>query len=69
MPEQIGLEAVKWLHKQQWWNTGSFEDIKQCTPRVLNYNDQVFVKSLYVKLKTIAEYVETDLKTLPLTVK
>jgi len=69
MPEQIGLEAVKWLNKQHWWQNGTFNDIKQCTPRVLNYNEQVFVKSLYVKLKTIAEYVETDFKTLPLTVK
>ena len=69
MPEQIGLEAVNWLNKQYWWQNGSFNDIKQCGARVLNYNDQIFVKSLYVKLKTIAEYVDTDFKTLPLTVK
>tara|TARA_B100000780_G_C21117789_1_gene452427 strand:+ start:2199 stop:2816 length:618 start_codon:yes stop_codon:yes gene_type:complete len=65
MPEEIGLEANKWLQTQTWWKLAIENDIEKCTQKVLNYNDQHFVKAMYIKLKTIAEYVENDMRLLP----
>lgn len=65
MPDEIGLEAIKWLQTQNWWNLGLENDIEICTQKILNYNNQHFAKTMYVKLKTIAEYVEKELNTLP----
>ena len=66
MPEEIGLEAVKWLRGQAWWNSGSDTSIEQCTQKILQYNDKQFAKGLYVKLKAIAEYIENKLVSLPM---
>jgi len=68
MPEEIGLEANKWLQSQIWWKLAIENDIENCTQKVLNYNDQHFVKAMYIKLKTIAEYVENDMRLLPKSV-
>ena len=67
MPEEIANEAIKWLEKQPWWSTGKKSTISECSKRVLNYNAQVFTKSLYVKLKSIAEYVENELSDIPIS--
>lgn len=66
MPEEIGLEAIKWLQQQTWWNTGTTNSVQQCTQKILNYNDQQFPKGMYVKLKAIAEYVENKLPSIPI---
>ena len=67
MPEEIASEARKWLEKQTWWAAGRQSSVAECSKRVLNYNEQVFTKTMYVKLKTIAEYVEHELQNLPMT--
>jgi len=66
MPEEIGLEAKKWLKKQSWWQNGTHCTATVCTDRVLNYNDHVFAKGLYVKLKSMGEYIEKELPNIPI---
>lgn len=66
MPDEIANEARKWLEKQRWWVTGKKSSISECSKRVLNYNEQVFTKKMYVKLKSIAEYIENELDNIPL---
>lgn len=65
MPEEIASEAKKWLEKQSW--SAGRQSSAECSKRVLDYNEQVFTKKMYVKLKTIAEYVENELENLPVT--
>tara|TARA_B110000093_G_C12945921_1_gene400144 strand:+ start:1264 stop:1866 length:603 start_codon:yes stop_codon:yes gene_type:complete len=66
MPSEIGLESVKWLKQQKWWQSGGDTDVEQCTQKILHYNDQQFVKCIYVKLKAIAEYIENKLPNIPI---
>ena len=66
MPEEIGLEATKWLNRQQWWQHGIECSHTVCTERILKYNDRVFAKSMYVKLKSVAEFIEKDLVKIPI---
>jgi len=66
MPSEIGLESVKWLKQQKWWKSGDDTDVEQCTQKILHHNDQQFAKSIYVKLKAIAEYIENKLPNIPI---
>jgi hypothetical protein len=66
MPNEIGLESVKWLKQQKWWKNGIDTDVEQCTQKILHYNDQQFAKCMYVKLKAIAEYIENKLPNIPI---
>lgn len=66
MPSDIGLESVKWLQQQQWWKSGDDITIEQCSQKILHYNDQQFAKSMYIKLKAIAEYIENKLPNIPI---
>lgn len=61
-PDEIGLESLKWLKKQTWWKRGEQISFEECARRILNYNDHAFAKSLYVKLKATAEYIEIESK-------
>jgi len=67
MPDEIGLEASKWMHKQRWWKRGRQCSADECTKRIVNYNDHSFAKGLYVKMKSIAEYIDKEMGTLPKT--
>lgn len=66
MPSEIGLESVRWLQQQQWWKNGVDTDIEKCTQKILHFNDQQIAKCMYVKLKTIAEFVENKLSNIPI---
>jgi hypothetical protein len=68
MPDEIGLEAVKWLKKQKWWQNGQECSTSDCTKKIINYNDHVFAKGLYVKLKSTAEYIEKEMPKIPLQI-
>ena len=66
LSEEIGLEAVKWLEKQPWWQCGKVHGSEECTKRLLNYNNHGFAKGMYIKIKTSAEYIEKELCNLPI---
>jgi len=66
MPEEIGLEAMKWLTRQHWWRGGIGCNHTVCTERILQYDDHVFAKTMYVKLKSVAEFIEKDLVKIPI---
>ena len=65
-PEEIGLEAKKWLRKQHFWNTGKIKSTEDCTQKIIHYNDKQFPKAMYVKLKAISEYIDTKLPNIPM---
>ena len=62
--DEINLELTKWLTKQHWWSTGL--DNKDIVERILCYQDNVFVKKSYVKLKSIGQYIQTEMVSLPI---
>lgn len=66
MPDEIALHSMKWLKQQPWWKNGSQISAKECTKRLLSYNDKQFAKGFYVKLKSIAEYIENNLADIPI---
>lgn len=66
MPKEIALETKKWFQTQTWWTLGQVKSLDVCVERVSNYQDKTFSKKMYVKLKGISQYIQTELSSLPI---
>lgn len=66
IPGEIGLEAKKWLGTQLWWVRGRVESTDACVERMSSYQDRMFSKKMYVKLKDITQYIQSELPALPI---
>jgi len=61
--DEIIKEIKHWLVKQRWWKRGNCPDVSR---RVLEHQNSMFVKQAFVKLKTINEYIQREMATLPI---
>jgi hypothetical protein len=66
MPKEIALETKKWLQQQKWWSFGQVKSFDVCVERISTYQDKMFSKKMYVKLKGISQYIQTELSSLPI---
>ena len=66
MPKEIALETKKWLQQQKWWSLGQVKSFDVCVERISTYQDKMFSKKMYVKLKGISQYIQTELSSLPI---
>ena len=61
--DEIMMDINKWLATQRWWRRGQHIDI---TKRIVEYQDSNFAKKTYIKLKSINEYIQRDMVSLPI---
>lgn len=66
MPKEIALETKQWFSKQKWWSLGKIKSLDVCVERMSMYQDKMFSKKMYVKLKGISQYIQTELSSLPI---
>ena len=61
--DEIMIDINKWLSTQRWWVRGQRVDV---TKRIVEHQDSNFAKKTYVKLKSINQYIQTDMVSLPI---
>ena len=61
--DEIHKEIKTWLVQQRWWRRGSNVDIVE---RIVQFQDNMFAKKAYVKLKGIHQYIQTEMAALPI---
>jgi len=66
MPKEIALETNFWFQQQKWWSRGRVKSFDVCVERISAYQDKMFSKKMYVKLKGISQYIQTELSSLPI---
>lgn len=66
LPQEIALETKRWFRQQQWWTQGQVNSFDACVERLATYQDKIFSKKMYVKLKGISKYIQTELSSLPI---
>ena len=64
-PEDIILQVKPWLCNQYWWNRGQISK-DECFKRITEFEDKMFSKKIYIKLKGINQYIQTQLTSLPI---
>lgn len=52
-PEEIGVQARRWLSKQDWYTRGNVVSLNKAIERFTQFQDQLFSKKAYIKLKAI----------------
>ena len=65
LPEDIILQVKPWLQKQYWWIHCQISP-DECLEHITNFEDKNFSKKLYIKLKEINQYIQTQLTSLPI---
>jgi len=66
MPKEIALETNHWVQQQKWWSRGQVKSLDVCVERISTHQDKMFSKKMYVKLKGISQYIQTELSSLPI---
>lgn len=61
--DEIMIDINKWLSTQRWWVRGQRVNV---TKRIVEHQDSNFAKKTYVKLKSINQYIQTDMVSLPI---
>lgn len=61
--DEIVKEIKSWLTKQRWWKRGACHNVSE---RILEHQNSMFAKQAFVKLKTINEYIQREMATLPI---
>lgn len=59
--KEITLEVDNWLKKQK--------NVTATIEQIVHYQDSVFVKKSYVKIKNIGQYIQTELAELPINLQ
>lgn len=57
--DEIMIEITSWLEKSMPSNSSFLE-------KIIQHQDQLFIKKGYVKLKTINEYIQSEMSRLPI---
>lgn len=66
MPKEIALETKRWFQQQKWWTLGQVKSFDVCVERISTHQDKMFSKKMYVKLKGISQYIQSELSSLPI---
>lgn len=61
--DEIIKEIKPWLSKQRWWVRGNCSDVSE---RIMHHQDAMFAKQSYVKVKSISEYIQGHLVSMPI---
>jgi len=61
--DEIMQDINKWLSTQRWWMRGQDANITQ---RIVRHQNSNFAKKAYVKLKSINNYIQRDMVSLPI---
>lgn len=65
-PDEIVKGAKEWLQSRHWSTRKELKTIEDRVHFVTNYNEKMFPKKLYIKLKGIAQYIQREFPTLPI---
>lgn len=65
-PDEIIKGATEWLKTRNWNTRKELRTIEDRVHFVINYNDKMFPKKMYIKLKGIAQYIQREFPTLPI---
>lgn len=60
LPDELIGNAMKWINSNTLWKNDqiTYEEI---SARLQNYNNNLFAKQAYVKLKSVCKYIQTDM--------
>jgi len=61
--DEIMQDINRWLSTQRWWLRGRHAN---ATKRIIEHQDSNFAKKAYVKLKSINDYIQRDMVSLPI---
>lgn len=61
--DEIMQDIHKWLSTQRWWTRGKQANV---TEKIVQHQDSKFAKKAYVKLKSITDYIQRDMVSLPI---
>jgi len=67
LPQEIMITIHHWLRNQLWWQTKTALDYEEVVRRIVTYNDGIFIKKCYVKLKDIGSHLQSDVVSNPPT--
>ena len=59
-PEEIGMEGKRWLRSQNWHTCRQYDTVEKQVELVSKYQDKMFSKKMYLKLKGIAQYIQGE---------
>jgi len=65
-PEEIGMEGKKWLLSQNWQTRRQYDTVEKRVEWVSKYQDKMFSKKMYLKLKGIAQYIQREFPPPPI---
>ena len=60
-PKEIMLPIWKWLNTQMWWKNKTLSNYNDIVQRIVTYNDEIFIKKSYIKLKDIGTHIQSDI--------
>lgn len=60
LPDELIKNALKWMKNSQWWQNGQVT-YEEAVQKLQNYNNNMFAKQAYVKLKSVCKYIQTDM--------
>lgn len=60
LPEELITTPLKWMKGNSWWQNGQVT-YEEAVHKLQHYNDNIFAKQAYVKLKTVANYIQTEM--------
>ncbi len=58
LPKEIPLETTRWFKKQNYDVERRFRTVRERVDYIVNYQQKVFSKKHYLKLKNIAQYIQ-----------
>lgn len=61
--DEIIKEIKVWLVKQRWWKRGTCSNVSE---RIMKHQDGMFAKQAFVKLKTVNQYIQNEMVSLPI---
>lgn len=60
-PKEIMLPINKWLKTQTWWINKNINNYEEVVARIVKYNEEIFIKKSYIKLKDIGTHIQSDI--------
>lgn len=65
-PEEIVKGSEEWLNSRHWTIHRKLKTVSDRVAYISEYNDKMFPKKLYIKLKNIGQYIQREFPTMPI---